>query len=111
MPTPGHSGGYGSLASSVVSSASFKAEAAPFEGRAYDFLTYYSWPEDDAGVPLRWTDLPVLDLVWNKRRDDHCGFIQEPTGWKPSPLQQTMDVAAIAAATGLPGPRLVEVAS
>lgn len=58
-----------------------------------DFLTGYTWPvRVDTGERVRWPGLPVADSLW---RGDHGspaaqmdkgGFIQELTGWKPSPL-------------------------
>jgi hypothetical protein len=74
--------------------APFQAE---FDG---DFLTYYSWPEDANGEPIMWTALPVADKLW--REDDAAkgGFVQEATGWKPSPFQAVMDVGLIARAAG-----------
>jgi len=83
-------------------------ECAPFvdhHGCGSDFLTYFTWPTDDAGRRLRWTDLPVLDLRWTPGDEPPSGFIQQATGWKPSPLQPTMPVAVIATACGLSGPR------
>jgi hypothetical protein len=72
-----------------------------------DFLTHYRAPVNaDTGEPINWLRLPVLDLGWNSKRADKGGFIQEATGWKPSPLQPTMDVVQIGRAAGLYVPHL-----
>jgi hypothetical protein len=68
-------------------------ERAPFqrwlpEENPKDFLTYYSWPENAASnEELNFLRLPVRDKLWRPGRGDKGGFIQELTGWKPSPLQ------------------------
>lgn len=85
-----------------------KFEAAPFhENRLIreDFLTYYTWPEDEDGRALQWTRLPVEDKLWTPGRSDKGGFIQSATGWKPSALQRAADVSLIARAAGLREPR------
>lgn len=83
-------------------------EAAPFHARprlSVDFLTYFTWPRDArTGAPLCWGALPVADKLWRPGRADKGGFIQELTGWKPSPLQASVDVRQLAAMTGLPWP-------
>jgi hypothetical protein len=72
-----------------------------------DFLTFYKTPVNaDTGEPLNWLRLPVLDRGWNETASDKGGFIQEVTGWKPSPLQPTMDVVQIGRAAGLYVPAL-----
>jgi hypothetical protein len=72
-----------------------------------DFLTHYTDPlHAKTGESINWLRVPVLDRGWNERRADKSGFIQEATGWKPSPLQTAMDVRQIARASGvyvLPG--------
>lgn len=69
------------------------------------FLAYFSHPEDpETGEPLRWTRLPVVDRLWEGSRADKGGFIQQATGWKPSPLQTHADVRIIAQAAGLRTP-------
>ena len=71
-------------------------EAAPGHGLGVgDFLSHYSWPIDPDGQPLRWASLPVVDKLWRPGRADKGGFIQELTGWKPSPFQSVMEVAEI----------------
>ncbi|MFF2411771.1 hypothetical protein [Streptomyces sp. NPDC058092] len=71
------------------------------------FETLYTHPTHaDTGEPLNWLRLPVLDRGWNSSTSDKGGFIQEVTGWKPSPLQPTMDVRQIGAAAGLYVPPL-----
>jgi hypothetical protein len=53
-----------------------------------DFLTYFNWPVDArSGDPLNWLELPVVDKLWNARRAEKGGFIQQATGWKPSIFQ------------------------
>jgi hypothetical protein len=82
-------------------------EAAPFsrsDPEAEDFLTFFSWPLDENGERLRWTSLPVADKLWRDGRADKGGFIQELTGWKPSPLQRLADVDRLALACGLSAP-------
>lgn len=72
------------------------AEAAPFsEGNREHFLTFFTWPVDPEGTPLRWTDLPVADKFWDADHADKGGFIQQHSGWKPSPFQQQMDVTLL----------------
>ena len=79
-------------------------EAAPFtnHGLSQDFLTHYTHPVNaETGERLNWVRLPVLDRAWNATAADKGGFIQEATGWKPSPLQSTMDVVQIGCAAGV----------
>lgn len=53
-----------------------------------DFLTFFTWPINSVtGEKLNWLKLPVVDKLWNTRRADKGGFIQEATGWKPAILQ------------------------
>jgi hypothetical protein len=53
-----------------------------------DFLTHYSFPTHAvSGERLNWLRLPVLDRAWREDREDVGGFVQEASGWKPSPLQ------------------------
>lgn len=69
------------------------------------WLDFYSWPEDAAtGERLNWLTLPVIDKQWNPARGDKGGFVQELTGWKPSPLQHTVHIPSLAAAAMLPRP-------
>jgi hypothetical protein len=88
-------------------------EAAPFQALPWlseDFLTYFQWPTNAAtGKRLRWADLPVDDKLWRPGRVDKGGFIQELTGWKPSPLQPSVDIDQLAAMSGLP--RIPETAT
>lgn len=77
-------------------------EAAPFGNTGPDripfigdFYSHFAHPVDDSNTPIEWLSLPVIDKAWNNRQADKGGFIQELTGWKPSPLQQTMDVDLI----------------
>lgn len=66
------------------------------------FLTFFTDPVHSVtGEPLNWLRLPVLDKGWNGRQSDKGGFIQEVLGWKPAPLQPTMNVLQLARAAGL----------
>ncbi|MFD0207440.1 MULTISPECIES: hypothetical protein [Saccharothrix] len=64
-------------------------EAAPFTAAPLgdeNFLTFYTWPAHvDTGEPLNWLTLPVRDKLWHDGQADKGGFLQEATGWKPSP--------------------------
>lgn len=72
-----------------------------------NFLTYYSWPtHDETDERVQWSRLPVNDKVWNADVWMRGGFIQEATGWKPSPLQRSVDIPVLAKASGLRGPDL-----
>lgn len=71
-------------------------EAAPgSEMGSRGFVSFYAWPHYANGTLARWTDLPVVDKLWRPGRLDKGGFIQEHTGWKPSPLQSVMDAALL----------------
>ncbi|MFF7415646.1 hypothetical protein [Streptomyces lydicus] len=75
--------------------------------RGQDFLTHYTDPvHAETGEELNWMRLPVMDRGWNETAAQKGGFIQEATGWKPSPLQPTMDVVQIGRAAGLYVPPL-----
>lgn len=64
------------------------------------FLTHYTHPRHEGtGELVNWLRLPVLDRGWNAEQADKGGFIQEATGWKPSPLQPFMDVRQVAQAS------------
>lgn len=82
-------------------------ESAPFQQGwndfpAEDFLTHYTVPRHTrTGETINWLRVPVLDRGWNSKRADKSGFIQEATGWKPSPLQAVMDVFQIGRVAGL----------
>ncbi|MER6602513.1 hypothetical protein [Streptomyces parvus] len=72
-----------------------------------DFLTHFTHPAHTVtGERVNWLRLPVLDSQWNQTKANRGGFIQQVTGWKPSPLQPTMDVRQIGAAAGLYVPPL-----
>lgn len=72
-----------------------------------NFGTIYNPPVHAVtGEPMNWLRLPVLDRGWNDTVGNKGGFIQEVTGWKPSPLQPTVDVRQIGAAAGLYVPPL-----
>lgn len=71
------------------------------------FLAHYHPPVNaQTGEPLNWLRLPVLDRAWNETAGDKGGFIQELTGWKPSPLQPTVNVLQLGRAAGLYVPTL-----
>lgn len=86
-------------------------EKAPFAADALDaredenFLTELSWPvHADTGERVNWAALPVVDKLWRpgrRGRADKGGFIQEATGWKPSPLQPAFHLPGILAAAGI----------
>lgn len=83
-------------------------EKAPFclhdEGdpRPENFLTHYTWPVHAlTDERLDFTGLPVADETWEQGISrGKAGFVQAATGWKPGPLQQTMDLEVILAAAG-----------
>ena len=84
-------------------------EVAPFSVRApsveEDFLTFFTWPwRESIGELLKWTKLPVVDKRWVPGNGDKGGFIQEATGWKPAPFQETVNVLSLAKAARLPMP-------
>lgn len=64
-----------------------------------NFLTGYTWPYNPTTErPLRWTELHIADKVWRTGTlppgvVTKGGFIQEVTGWKPSPYQPFVDIA------------------
>jgi len=76
----------------IVPGRNVKPESMPFQFQSYklgqDSLTHYTWPvSKETGEPLNWLTLPVMDKLWNDKRSDKGGFIQEFTGWKPGILQ------------------------
>ncbi|MFI9332602.1 hypothetical protein ACIGZJ_34355 [Kitasatospora sp. NPDC052868] len=85
----------------VFEGAPFQQHVPGLEGLE-DFRTHFTPPVHAvSGEPLNWLRLPVEDLGWNEHRRDKGGFVQEALGWKPAPLQHTMNVAQLAAAAGL----------
>ncbi len=53
-----------------------------------DFLSFFTWPVHSVtGERLNWLTLPAVDKLWDPRRADKGGFIQQATGWKPAILQ------------------------
>lgn len=83
-------------------------EAAPFSPDVWtldseeDFLTFFTWPTNaKTGERLNFNTLPVKDKQWTAEQADKGGFIQEATGWKPSPFQPVMYVPTVFAAAGL----------
>lgn len=83
-------------------------ETAPYQFEpwiTHDFLSYFTWPHHpDTDERLNFLRLPVLDFGWNHERSDKGGFIQEATGWKPSPLQPVVHTDQLFAAAGLARP-------
>ncbi|MFF1320643.1 hypothetical protein ACFVZZ_14595 [Streptomyces chartreusis] len=72
-----------------------------------DFLTFHTEPLlADNEERMNWLRLEVLDRAWNETGADRGGFIQEATGWKPSPLQAIMNVIDVARAAGVWAPPL-----
>ena len=77
-------------------------ETAPFQGWSQDFLTHYTWPKSvETGEKLNWLTLPVMDRRWTAEHMEKGGFIQQATGWKPSPLHAFVDPQVLAEAAGL----------
>ncbi|MGW5696829.1 hypothetical protein ACWEWX_39910 [Streptomyces asiaticus] len=73
-----------------------------------NFLTHYTDPvHAETGDPLNWARLPVVDRGWSAERVEKGGFVQEASGWKPSPLQETVNVRQLGAAAGVYVPDLV----
>ncbi|MBD1906621.1 hypothetical protein NDI37_22515 [Funiculus sociatus GB2-A5] len=71
----------------------FKHSAGMFRE---DFLTFFTWPVNSmTGERLNWLMLPVADKLWNSKRADKGGFIQEATGWKPAVLQPYIYLPAL----------------
>jgi hypothetical protein len=82
-----------------------KFEYMPFQFKHFpnypreDFLTFFAWPiNSETGEPLNWLTLPVVGKLWNSRRADKGGFIQQTTGWKPAILQLYVYLPALAGA-------------
>jgi hypothetical protein len=60
------------------------------------YAEFYLPPVDaDTGRMLNLADLPVIDKSWRIGNGDKGGFIQEATGWKPAPLQDSVPVAML----------------
>lgn len=62
----------------------------------HGFLHSFTWPKHDSLGFLQWTRLPIIDGVWRTGNlpslcSTKGGFIQEATGWKPSPFQPYVD--------------------
>lgn len=71
----------------IIESMPFQFDHFKGQHREY-FLTFFTWPVNSlTGEKLNWLRLPVVDKLWNHKRADKGGFIQEATGWKPSILQ------------------------
>lgn len=86
----------------VAGAETLHFEAAPFTVAPRcddDFLVTYTWPKHaETGQQLNWLTLPVRDKRWNEHRADKGGFIQEATGWKPSPLQPVVHLPSLLSA-------------
>lgn len=83
-------------------------EGAPFRdlrGVRYagkDFLDSFTWPTHArTGTPVQWCALPVRGKGWRQGRADKGGFIQQVTGWKPSPMQAYVNVDLLEQMAGL----------
>ena len=78
------------------SSMPFQFEHYPEFSSLENFLTLYTWPVHPVtATRLDWLALPIVDKSWNAKRADKGGFIQEATGWKPSPLQPYVYLPAL----------------
>lgn len=81
------------------------SEMAPFEHNPLlgeDFLTFFTWPLNaETGERLNWNRVPVADVRWTPDQSDKGGFVQEATGWKPSPLQPHVNVDTLAVCAGM----------
>ncbi|WP_405392427.1 hypothetical protein OG596_34215 [Streptomyces sp. NBC_01102] len=103
VTTPGHGNVFELAPHSYDTRAARTSPYMPDE----NFGTIYTPPvHATTGEPLNWLRLPVLDRGWNDTVGNKGGFIQEVTGWKPAPLQPTMDVRQIGAAASLYVPPL-----
>lgn len=61
-----------------------------------NFLTFFTWPVDSkTGESLNWLTLSVVDKLWNLRRANKGGFIQQATSWKPAILQPYLYLPAL----------------
>ena len=82
----------------------FQFEHDPDLEQAEDFLTYLTWPTNSTtGERLNWLTLPVVDKLWNSKRSNKGGFIQEATGWKPSILQPHVFLEGLLRGAGVIG--------
>lgn len=103
VTAPDVRGVYESAPHSYDARATRTSRYMPFE----NFTTIYTPPVHAVtGEPMNWLRLPVLDRGWNDTVGDKGGFIQEVTGWRPAPLQATVNVRQLASAAGLPVPPL-----
>lgn len=84
-----------------VESAPFQDwRGVPFEN--WNFLTHFTWPVDpETDERMSWASLPVADKLWRPGHADKGGFIQEVTGWKPSPLQPFVNLKTLEQMSGL----------
>lgn len=91
-----------------------RAAAARLRGwgadwRPQHFLDFHTTPlSANTGEPIKWMQLHVTDKVWREfdlpahlPYTHKGGFIQEATGWKPSPLQPYVNVRQLARVSGL----------
>ena len=68
----------------------------PHSTQTETFLNYFTWPvTEKTRKPLNWLTLPVVDKLWDAKRRDKGGFIQQATGWKPSVLQPFVYLPAL----------------
>jgi len=83
-------------------------DGAPFQDHrrqryaGSNFLDHFTWPVSSKdGTRVRWSALPVADKLWRPGRVDKGGFIQELTGWKPSPMQPFISIPQLERMAGL----------
>ena len=95
-----HPNGLIPISWSVQGKATFEAMPFQFEhfpGQLREtFLTFFTWPVNCVtGEQLNWLTLPVVDKMWNSKRANKGGFIQQATGWKPAILQPYVYLPAL----------------
>lgn len=92
---PEHKSGFVDIWWSVCFSD--QVELAPFMGHLCECPTIYDYWHQCGGEPFNWMTCPVADTKWNnhRRKTRYTGFIQEVTGWKPSPLQSSVYLPAL----------------
>jgi hypothetical protein len=62
----------------------------------------FTWPHQaGSGERLNWLRLPVPDQRWTPGTADKGGFVQEVSGWRPTPLLDRVHLRTLAKAAGL----------